>query len=253
MSAVIVSLIAACNSKACAPPPVGTGGSVGRSASGMPAFGDAEHVERFVGIPAKQSSAWRAAANRAFGAMMMHNPEDEKQNKVSLRVGEALNYYTEIGYREINQFLRGGGRVPARLAPASASSMRAHGLGQIVRHLDEAFRAASVATPADAVLYRGTHMTPELSRMLQPGAVFKDHGFVSTSTDVVKAHEFAVLGRDTGPASVLRITAPKGTRAMMGDYVEHELILNRGTSFRVHSRKWNAQQQVWDVDVEVVQ
>jgi hypothetical protein len=133
--------------------------------------------------------------------------------QVSLR-----HYHTE--YTAVNTNLREGGIV-----------------SDTVKDVDEAFKEAPKLKEPTAV-YRGLRSS-EFFGSLKPGDVVTDKGFVSTTADPDTARNYAsqLAGRlfRTGvpQATIVRIKLPKGTRYLPGAPGHTELVLNRGSRFRV--------------------
>lgn len=221
MSSALQTLIAACGSKVCAPPPVGTGGSVGKSSGS-----------------ARYEGGYAATAIGAY-------QESKSRLHALVRLGtdvpayDAWASYTNVGYHEINQMLRRGVKSDPDIGG-----------------MHRAFAAAAVPLLKGATLHRG--MTVDLSGDLDrlgyegavanltkryaPGTVFEDKAYVSTSTRRGQAIPFVTSNLDSfsdrsrGRVSfptLVTIRASKGTRVLAGEEREQELILNAGTRFRV--------------------
>lgn len=136
----------------------------------------------------------------------------------------ALSSYKGSGYSRVNPWLRGG-------ADASRTDLAAD-----VRELDAAMARSRLTHDivvhrgiVDPALVFGRHSSGNLT-----GAVWDEFAYVSTSTAVGPARNFALFAAD-GEAAVMRILVPKGTGAIElsnGDY-ESELLLQRGLLMRV--------------------
>lgn len=97
--------------------------------------------------------------------------------------------------------------------------------------------------PKETTVLRGTSSKQKYSKLLKAGTEFKDDGFVSTSTDSFTADGFS--GSDTWDDGkrhvvIMKIIVPKGSKAAYvssfgSSSYEHELILGRGTTYRVVS------------------
>lgn len=128
----------------------------------------------------------------------------------------AIKSYAGEGYKQTNGWLRQGG-------DASAPSQ----LGHQVRAIDAAIEKSVV--PEDIRVFRGLKTIPP---GLKEGAVFHNHGFVSTSLSKDSADGFV------GDA-VMNIRIRKGAKGAMIDslsgYDEHELLLPRSSKFKVIS------------------
>lgn len=151
-------------------------------------------------------------------------------------------YYGD-GYREINNALRGRDPGNGRRVSAAVSS------------LDAGFRATR--TDRDVVAHRGVFYgsfvfghqawaAPSLE-----GMEFEDRGYSSTTTNPAVVSRFTSQYTDEGVS--MRILVPQGTPALRlsewGD--EAELLLNRGSRFRV-IRDHGTQDGIRNIDVEVV-
>jgi hypothetical protein len=127
----------------------------------------------------------------------------------------AIYDYSGFGYLSINRSLRG--------EVASDAEIR-----QQVAALDKAIGKGTLT--AETTLYRGTSM--RFLGDVKPGSVMSDPAFLSTARTAAAADYF-------GSNAMIRITAPRGTRA--ADVSHHagghekEILLGRGTKLRVTS------------------
>lgn len=126
------------------------------------------------------------------------------------------SYATTDACYEINSALRGGESLPAHLADQMAE-------------IDRALEVSTV--PETVAVYRGLKTAPP---GLRAGAVFHNHGFVSTALNFQAAEHFANMGE----GHVIQIVVPKGARgAALGPLAdwggESELLLSRSSRFRV--------------------
>lgn len=136
-------------------------------------------------------------------------------------IGAALVDYTGIAYGAINNKARHGDLSDTRIAA-----------------IDRAFTDAPPLAH-ETTLYRGVDagalgLDPEK----MTGAVVKDDGFVSTSTDLRIAKDFASIHRDLyKPAVYLEIHVPQGAKALdvagLSGQHEDEVLLPRGGTFRI--------------------
>lgn len=126
-------------------------------------------------------------------------------------------------YIRVNGALRGGKAVPDRLLPT-------------VTHLD---RVTNEGRLGAGTLYRTVDNAPDLLKKLKPGAVIDDPAFISTSRSLEKAEEMIADGTDS---AVFRIRVREGDRGFVfgdtlegraGVYEQEEILLPRGTKFRV--------------------
>lgn len=132
---------------------------------------------------------------------------------------EALRSYINDGYKEMNSYLRGGGKMTAEDAPLE------------LQDLQDAILKGRLNQ--SVTVYRGSSrdLNPFAAQAMM-GAQGFEKGFTSTSLDFKTAFQF------TGPAEpgkfhvVREITLPKGSRAGMVGGTEKELILPAGSRFQ---------------------
>lgn len=181
-----------------------------------------------------QSTHGRSGGGGGGGSIDVDAEWEKIKNDLTLEERTSISAYTDIQYANINPLLRGqkqdfGGR-------AEASTARMH-----TRNIDSAMKKSALSD--DFVLYRGMHGD---GAALKPGTVFSDKAFVSTTADEYAAVNWSVTAQKRSPVqtgTVLTIRAPKGTSAVpigSGQSVrtsdEQEVLLNRGTRFRVIGR-----------------
>lgn len=138
---------------------------------------------------------------------------------------------------DMNGLLRGTLKKP--LTEARQSDMLRY-----VEGLDGALDRAVL--PRGVKVYRGINSV-ELRGTLKKGSEFVDHGFISTTGDIDRMEDFAAgfTGLQKEGAILAEIRVPKGYRAGFfdrygtGDW-ESEVLLPRGTRFRVISTKVDA-------------
>ena len=150
-----------------------------------------------------------------------HFPAGSKYPEEEIK---GLNKYAGNGYSRLNNSLRTN---KGELTEATRAT---------VEQLDSALRRAKV--PEDVMVFRGIK-SQALAKKLEIGAEFHDHAFVSTSLHRSVAEKFSREGPGKRGA-VLEIRVPKGTNAAAFDSIwnggnlkEHELLLPRGSKFRV--------------------
>lgn len=227
---VVLALVAACKSKACAPPPVGTGGSDTGAGSPSPVG----YTEMYTAFD---------------GAMRGLSTGDRRS------IHSAVMYYTDTDnyhYEDINSILRG-----EREYDDGGPEMLA------IEGMDLAFsNGVAPSLPHDTVLYRGMLLDSKSKVLaaMKPGAEFTDKAFVSTSASEEATEPFrkTELSSRNRVEVLLRIKAPKGTRVIPGVDDEEELILDRGTEFRVKSvedasymKQWLSGQD-WKQEMRIV-
>lgn len=156
-----------------------------------------------------------------------------------------LQEYTQSGYAELNESLRKNAGLPS------------FSVATFAKQMDAAFKNSSVKLTKPITLMRGMVLGPSsfgmrevetkpsqvvdaIMQKFAKGTKFTDHGWVSTSFDPEVAYNFndGVSGRLIGVT--MRIRVPAGQRVVAGNYKEDELILKRGTKFKVVSITGNA-------------
>lgn len=144
--------------------------------------------------------------------------------------------YTGSRFREINDALRSEERLTPEAEKISAALDRAQ-------------------SPVDAVVYRGIR-GPAARQFrdanLEPGDVFYDKSFASTSMSMDVARNF--MAADQGNAIMLVITLPERTKglyiARLSKYPdEQEFLLQRGTEMKV--KRWDPAAGILEVEVIV--
>jgi ADP-ribosyltransferase exoenzyme len=108
-----------------------------------------------------------------------------------------------------------------------------------IKALDDAF-AKATPLPENVTVYRGVSDVTMLGDFTQ-GEVLTDPGFLSTSLDKRVAGQFS--DQEAGKGVVLELRIPAGTKAIplsgaAGGDAQSELLLNRGSRFRVISKTW---------------
>lgn len=171
------------------------------------------------------------ATNRAYEL------SDSHTQALSKKQTNAAKMYTGESYHDINGGLRSG-KVPADYQAT-------------VRELDSAISQSKL--PENTVLYRGMSMSPELSSKIKPGATFSDSAYTSTSINPRIPASFA---RGEGK-TMMRIKAKKGQSGLAVNNVsnydgEHEVLLPRGTSYRVTNVYKDKKTGMTYVDAEIV-
>jgi hypothetical protein len=133
---------------------------------------------------------------------------------------EAVDDYSGLGFRYVNGRSRGVVIAGGRRDMAAVDRQ--------IAALDAAVAKGKLA--GTTTLYRGTDM--KVLGDIEVGSVFRDKGFLSTSRSQGEARSF-----DHG--AMLKITAPKGTRAADVSHhtggFEKEILLGRNTNLKVTS------------------
>jgi len=158
---------------------------------------------------------------------LSHYLDKAENKKLSPALKAAASWYTRQGDQNMNRFLRGMPDNDGKSGQSAAA--------QMIPILDTYTRANKL--DHDILLYRGfTVNEAALKKMIKPGAVYKDPGYMSTSTEKSIARSFARQNADSSNKKViLHIEAPKGSHAA---YItphskfenESEFLIARGSS-----------------------
>jgi len=149
-------------------------------------------------------------------------------SKLGAAEKDALQVYSGGEFEDINAHFREGDAVGPRLSG-------------IISKIDSAFKGS--ALPSDIVVYRAIDAEgwAAMQRSIGAGGVLMDKSYTSTSLSRKAMESFSSTMHRSGGAMALEIRVPKGTRAIyMPSLSEHpeekELLLNRGTKYRVVSK-----------------
>lgn len=140
------------------------------------------------------------------------------ENSYTTDERDAVEAYGDKWYKPVNAALRGN--TTAELEQEYRSG---RDLNSLIRHMDTALDKSR--TSDDLVVYRG--IDSSLLSGLRVGDVMQDDAYVSTSMSPVTA---GVIGN-----RILEISLPKGSRATRPNKDEMELMLARGTRFKIVS------------------
>jgi hypothetical protein len=226
----------ACLSKACAPPPVGTGGS-------RPGAGSASSPTRAVrlGVRTMNREIRRLEkAQRRLGNGESLSDDDQR----ALDALDAVDHYTKQGFETVNTGLRRGDDLSGSV-------------GRTVKDMDEAFDRFGVTLTERSVLHRGMSGPPLEESGFVVGAEITDKGFMSASSEEGMAKFFGGLQRGRGRRTEyrMRVSVPGGTRVLVGNPLEDELILPRGSRFVVRGVSENRDKggrSFFTVDVDLL-
>lgn len=137
---------------------------------------------------------------------------------------EVLEDYIRSGYEQLNRELRSSSESPLTLKQTKT----------IDEYID------NYKTPVEGLLYRGVAVLPKEDesylKNLQVGEVYQDKGFSSATIDMFTAVHFATI-QSKRKSIVFRISAKEA--APVGNYQEHEFLLERNKKFRIISIKNN--------------
>jgi hypothetical protein len=141
------------------------------------------------------------------------NPPDSIMTDAEART---RGNYISMGYEAINGHLRKPKNFPTPAVTAAVKNMDA--IFEKVPPLEK-----------EVTVYRGVSgSAADKILKLRKGAMLSDPAFISTSFSQDVAKDFATVG-----GIVMSIKVPKGRRAVPGERTENELILPRGTRFKV--------------------
>jgi hypothetical protein len=166
---------------------------------------------------AMRSPATRSAARKVVRAFyndksvtgeQLYTPEERN----------AIEAYGDKWYSSVNAALRS--KTTTGLSQEYRSG---HDLNDLITRMDNALEKSR--TTDDLVVYRG--VDPSVFGELRAGDILQDDAYVSTSMSPVTA---GIIGE-----RILEISLPKGSRATRPNKDEMELMLARGTRFKVVS------------------
>ena len=158
------------------------------------------------------------------------NQENEKWAKgLSAAQRAAVGRYTsDDGFAAINRGLRKGESIEQ----------------EVVGHLDNALASSKV--PETITVYRGVRNFSY--DKVTVGQAFRDKAYASTTARLSKAKEFA-----GNKGTLLAITVPAGSRGgyldVLSGFDESELLLPRGSLFRINRKERKGGRQVIHVEV----
>ncbi|CAB4172999.1 Phage portal protein, HK97 [uncultured Caudovirales phage] len=152
-------------------------------------------------------------------------------NNVAL-AKEAVNNYSQSGYNELNAQLRKNS-TPTKDSLYAVASFEAKEAAMVAA-LDAVTRCDK-RDPPPATVYRGSgeKVMMQIDK-LGVGDTFVDHGFMSTSTRRAAAESFG------GGKVMMRISTRQGIsiKAWSSHKNEEEVLLPRGSRFKVKTKEW---------------
>lgn len=178
-------------------------------------------------------------------------------------VGEALSIYQNYGYDAINSYLRGQGDGSEDVKDLVASMDKAFEQAKPLKYDMQVMRYDGAITTSEIIERKGlVRKLPQDGDLLNlwydadaqkqlkeafVGEIFTDKGFMSTTTSRESVKEFTEgKGANNfsyspyGIPAVVNINVPKGTKVVdlgedgfIAGSNENEVILNRGTSYKI--------------------
>ena len=178
-----------------------------------------EHVEKYRSRVelAKKTNAHMALDPHTH-LLKVHSEEYAKASDAKKSLAKAVYNYTGSDYHSVNGYLR---------KTSGADSWTK----EVVDTLDKVFKHPSARINKETVVYRG--YTSAVVNKLEPGDIFEDKGYMSTTSEEYKAESWSHSG-----GAVMHILLPKGTNAISArpysQYSnEHEVLINRGAKIRI--------------------
>ena len=165
----------------------------------------------------------------------------EDYNKRFGEYSDSISQYKGSWYEEINNQLRTG----------SSSQYGADKVNSYISNIDAAFEHKSFEMSDNLRSYRGFSLNDEFYEKinnLKEGDVFLDKGFASTT--LIK--DVATSFHGNGNRVLLEIDIEAGVKMLpidRKDFVEHEILLNRGSKFRVKGKSTEGGTTILSVSV----
>ena len=181
----------------------------------------------FDGLSDQAEVAAMAGFNQRVGAGKVFLQKITTGKSLTTAQGRATQFYSNIGYREINDKLRG-------IAPVDPTLSILKDADKLIADLDAAIARSTV--PNELVLYRGASVVdPGRFGNLKVGSVFTDEAYGSWSGNRHIAKEFADGAKERigGKPYLFRIKTEPGQRALYVGPKEAEFILPRGARYRI--------------------
>jgi ADP-ribosyltransferase exoenzyme len=143
---------------------------------------------------------------------------------------DSLGAYQSIGYKYINNYLRG------TITPKQLEYYEKANITSQIKAISSSIAKGSL--PADIKVYRGFGINSESE--LKRGMIFTDPSFLSVSLNKSVAQKFAGFSEADGKIPViLQMILPKGLPAAYLENIlkmnETEILLERNSSFEVES------------------
>jgi hypothetical protein len=191
-------------------------------------------------IPASEGDVRGFTTANYPSQALAYSTQKSTLDSMDSEAGIAHRGYIGSEHAQINGFLRDPDGPMTSRSDTTTGGMPLPVKQARVDNLDKAFSQDNmgVELTRDAKLYRGVQADRSIDAhpmsKLEAGDEFTDLGFTSTSTNTAVTRDF--IDRDARGESEgiqFNITAPAGTTVIGGMDAEQELILPRGSKFRV--------------------
>ncbi len=150
--------------------------------------------------------------------------QEQKRYTKTSSVDDAVSWYSEDGHEQMNEYLRKS-KLETWEKPQPKDYLGI-GVDTEINKLDKAFAKAPPLSSEIKVVRGIDDGGLSVFSKLKPGDQFVDHGYTSTTLDPGVAKQF-------GKTIRMQITVPKGKRALFLDWGEAEVLLPRGSQFKV--------------------
>ncbi len=191
-------------------------------------------------IPASEGDVFGFTTANYPSQALAYSTQKSTMDSMNSEAGIAHRGYIGSEHAQINGFLRDPDGPMTSRSDTTTGGMPLPVKQARVDNLDKAFSQDNmgVELTRDAKLYRGVQVDRDIEShpmsKLEAGDEFTDLGFTSTSTNTAVTRDF--IDRDARGESEgiqFNITAPAGTTVVGGMDAEQELILPRGSKFKV--------------------
>jgi hypothetical protein len=213
-------------------------------------------------LSAKDNKAERNAVGGAIRGAFIDEFRDASKDEKRARL-----VYVGAQYHEVNSILRGHNNPELRNTTLDTmldvermgENIGQMKLGDVVGALDKLGtgagkvaldQAATLAGLDELTVYRGVWIhsdnDDEWFDTIKPGVTFTDPAFMSTSTDsgeAIHQTEFRRIDqvgsglrhREQGRAAIFRMRVPRGAKGFIGNTAELEIVIARGSTYRVQA------------------
>ena len=179
----------------------------------------------------KEMDSVKQFRNNALQGEEINEEYDVKKLNLSEQELKSIIAYTGNDFDRINKILRN----PEKKQYMDESVLEKCEMN--IKNISSALSKSKTTKPI--ITYRGIggHAMETLIDNMKVGNVWRDDGFVSTSSLYDVAEEFAKHSKS--PGYILEIHVPKGSRAMSVDSISHysgeeyEVLLDKGSEFLI--------------------